>query len=209
MKNEQTIAEILLKINAVVLRTNPPFKWSSGILSPIYTDNRLLMGHPKEREVIISSLLKLINNKKIKCDGFAGTATAGIPWAAWLAQRTKKPMAYARTGSKDHGRENKVEGVIQKGKSYVVVEDLISTGSSSINTISAVRDLGGKAENCIAIFTYELEKSRINFKNAKCRLHTLTSFTSLIEAASRKKYINADQKAVIMRWKKNPEAWNP
>ncbi|MBI4452334.1 orotate phosphoribosyltransferase [Candidatus Woesearchaeota archaeon] len=201
------VAEILLKINAVVLRTKPPFRWASGILSPIYTDNRLLMSYPKDRRFIVSSFIRLIKKEKIKCDGFAGTATAGIPWAAWIAQKMKKPMVFARSESKDHGKENKVEGVIVPGKHYVVVEDLISTGGSSLNTISAVRKKGGVVENCIAIFTYELEKSKANFESANVKLHTLTNFTNLIKTALAKKYIARNELEHIMDWKKNPEGW--
>ena len=148
------VSEILLNLNAVILRTKPPFRWVSGILSPIYTDNRLLMSYPKEREFIVNSFIKLIKANKIKVDGFAGTATAGIPWAAWIAQKMKKPMVFVRSESKDHGKENKVEGVIESGKNYVVVEDLISTGGSSLNTINAVREKNGIVESCFAIFTY-------------------------------------------------------
>lgn len=209
MKNNQKIPEILLKLKAVSLRTNPPYNWTSGLLAPIYTDNRLLISYPKERDFIVDSFLKLLNKNKIKFDGFAGTATAGIPWESFLALKTKKPMVYVRSSSKDHGKENLVEGIVEKGKRYVVVEDLISTGGSSVNTINAVRQQGGIADDCIAIFTYQLEKSKANFENAKCRLHTLTDFKELIEAAAKKRYINSAQKSIIMQWKENPEGWNP
>ena len=201
------VAGILLNLNAVMLRTKPPFRWASGILSPIYTDNRILMSYPKERDFIVDSFVKLIKANKIKADGFAGTATAGIPWAAWLAQKFKKPMVFVRSESKDHGKENKVEGVIESGKTYVVVEDLISTGGSSLNTISAVREKGGIVENCVAIFTYELEKSKNNFEIANVKLSTLTSFTNLIKTAVQKKYIAKEQLNHIMDWKKHPEGW--
>ncbi len=201
------VSEILLNLNAVMLRTKPPFRWASGILSPIYTDNRLLMGYPKEREFIVNSFIKLIKANKIKVDGFAGTAIAGIPWAAWIAQKMKKPMICVRSESKDHGKENKIEGVIEQGKTYVVVEDLISTGGSSLNTLNAVREKGGIVEHCIAIFTYELEKSKSNFESANVKLRTLTGFTNLIRIAVQKKYIERNQLAHIMDWKKNPEGW--
>ena len=203
------ISEILLKANAVVLRTNPPFRWASGILSPIYTDSRLLMSYPKEREIIVNSFVKMIKQNKIKCDGFAGTATAGIPWAAWLAQKMEKPMIFVRSESKDHGKENKAEGIIESGKNYVVVEDLISTGSSSLNTINAVREKGGIAKNCIAIFTYELAKSESNFESVNVKLDTLTNFTNLMKTAADKKYIKRSELGHIMDWKKNPEGWTP
>ena len=175
------ISEILLSLNAVMLRTKPPFRWASGILSPIYTDNRILMSYPKEREFIVNSFIKLIRKNKIKFDGFAGTATAGIPWASWLAQKLKKPMIYVRSETKDHGKENMVEGKIEENKAYIVVEDLVSTGSSSLNTINAVRERNGVVEFCISIFTYELEKAKNNFESANIKLLTLTDFTSFVK----------------------------
>ena len=201
------IAEILLKANAVMLRTKPPFRWVSGILSPIYTDNRILMSYVKEREFIVNSFIKIIKKNKIKFDGFAGTATAGIPWAAWIAQKLRKPMVYVRSEAKDHGKENLVEGKIEDGKTYIVVEDLISTGSSSINTINAVREKNGIVECCIAIFTYELEKSQANFNSVNVELVALTNFTSFVKTALQKKFISREQLANIMDWKKHPEGW--
>ncbi len=201
------IAEILLNANAVMLRTKPPFRWVSGILSPIYTDNRILMSYPKEREFIVNSFIQLIRKNKIKFNGFAGTATAGIPWAAWLSQRLKKPMVYVRSEAKGHGRENLVEGKIEEGKSYIVVEDLISTGTSSLNTINAVRNKNGIVDYCIAIFTYELEKSKDSFETANVKLLNLTNFTSLVETALKEKYISKEQLAHIMDWKRHPELW--
>lgn len=204
---EDKTAEILLKLNAVMLRTKPPFRWVSGILSPIYTDNRLLMSYPKERDFIINSLVKLIRKNKLQYDGFAGTATAGIPWAAWLSQKLSKPMVYVRSESKEHGKENLVEGKIEEGKKYIVVEDLISTGGSSVNTINAVRGKGGTVECCVAIFTYELEKAQNNFQGADVGLFTLTNFTSLVKMALKQKYIAKEQLSYIMDWKKHPEGW--
>ncbi len=201
------ISETLLNVSAVMLRTKPPFRWASGILSPIYTDNRILMSYPKEREFIVNSMIKLIKQDKIKFDGFAATATAGIPWGAWLSQKLKKPMVYVRGEAKDHGKENLVEGKVEEGKSYIVVEDLVSTGSSSINTINAVRSKGGTVEYCISIFTYELEKSKSNFESANVKLAALTDFTSFVKTALRKKYISKEQLSHIMDWKKHPEGW--
>ena len=201
------ISEILLNLNAVMLRTKPPFRWASGILSPIYTDNRILMSYPKEREFIVNSFIKLIRKNKIRFDGFAGTATAGIPWASWLAQKLKKPMIYVRSETKDHGKENLVEGKIEENKAYIVVEDLISTGSSSLNTINAVREKNGVVEFCISIFTYELEKAKNNFESANIKLLALTDFTSFVKTAWKKKYISKEQLTHIMDWKKHPEGW--
>lgn len=201
------ISEVLLGLNAVMLRTSPPFRWVSGILSPIYTDNRILMSYTKERELIISSFIKIIKKNKLEFDGFAGTATAGIPWAAWLSQKLRKPMVYVRSEAKDHGKENLVEGKVQEGKKYIVVEDLISTGSSSISTINAIREKNGIVEHCIAIFTYELEKSKNNFDAANVKLLALTNFTSFVKTALKKKCISKEQLSHIMDWKKHPEGW--
>lgn len=201
------IAEMLLSLNAVMIRTKPPFRWVSGILAPIYADHRLLMSYPKEREFIVNSFIKLIKKNKLDFDGFAGTATAGIPWAAWLSQKMKKPMVYVRSEAKDHGKENLVEGKVQEGKRYIVVEDLISTGGSSVNTISAVRGKNGIVEHCIAIFTYELEKAKHNFEAANVQLLTLTNFTNLVKIALKQKYIAREQLSHIMDWKKHPEGW--
>lgn len=201
------IAEILLNANAVILRTKPPFRWASGILSPIYTDNRILMSYPKEREFIVNSFIKSLRKNKIKFDGFAATATAGIPWAAWISQKLKKPMVYVRGESKDHGRENQIEGKVEEGKRYIVVEDLVSTGSSSLNTINAVRSKNGIVEYCIAIFTYELEKAKNNFESSNVKLLPLTDFTSFVKTALKKRYISNQQLTHIMDWKKHPEGW--
>ena len=201
------IAEILLNVNAVMLRTKPPFRLISGMLSPIYADHRLLMSYPKHREFIVNSFIKLIKKNKLKFDGFAATATAGIPWAAWLSQKMKKPMIYVKAEKKDHGMENMLEGKIKQGKIYLVVEDMVTTGGSSINTVNAVREKGGIVEYCIAIFTYELEKAKINFETTNVKLLTLTNFTSLVKIALKQKYIARDQLTHIMDWKKHPEGW--
>lgn len=162
------IAEILLNLNAVMLRTKPPFRWASGILSPIYTDNRLLMSYPRDRDFILNSFIKMLKKEKIKFDGFAGTATAGIPWAAWLSQKLKKPMVYVRSESKDHGKENLIEGKIDENKSYVVVEDLISTGGSSLNTINALREKGVLLSIALQYSLTSLTNQRIILKQQMC-----------------------------------------
>src|SRR3972149_3514658 len=124
---EEKVAEILLKANAVTLSPKKPYKFASGILSPVYCDNRILMSYPKERSIITNFFIKLIKNKKLKFNIIAGTATAGIPWAAFIAQRLKKPMIYVRKEAKEHGKENLIEGKLEKGKKVLVIEDLIST----------------------------------------------------------------------------------
>ncbi|MBI2541405.1 orotate phosphoribosyltransferase [Candidatus Woesearchaeota archaeon] len=201
------IAETLLRLNAVIIRPENPFKFVSGMLSPIYTDHRLLMSYPKEREFIVKSLIKLLKKKNLQFDAIAATATAGIPWGAWISQKLSKPMIYVRGEIKDHGRENLVEGMMEQNKRYLVVEDMVSTGKSSVNTINAVREKGGIVEDCIAIFTYEFEKSKNNFAGQNVNLHTLTNFTSLAKSAVKKGHISKEQLAKIKEWNKNPEAW--
>lgn len=202
---EKEIAKILLEVNAVNLRPNQPFTFTSGIKSPIYCDNRLLISHPKKRNIIIKAFLNILKEKEF--DILAGTATAGIPWCAWLAQKVSKPMIYVRGKAKEHGKENLIEGKIEKGKKVIVVEDLISTGGSSIDAVEAVREAGGIVEDCIAIFTYQLEKAINKFNEAKCNLITLTNFSTLVEVAVENKYIKPEEKLMILSWNKDPENW--
>jgi orotate phosphoribosyltransferase len=201
------IANSLLEAKAVSLRISPPYTWTSGIKSPIYTDNRIMMSYVDERDAIVDSFVSLIKDKKIKCDGIAATATAGISWGAWIADRLKLPLIYVRSSAKGHGKENKVEGRIMKGKTYLVVEDLISTGGSSVDTAEAVRSAGGKVKQLVAIFTYQLPSSSKNFKDAKIEAMTLTNFTELIDTAVKTGYLKSKNKSIVMEWKENPETW--
>jgi len=201
------IAEILLKANAVIIRTENPFKLVSGLLSPIYADHRILMSYPKEREFVVKSLIKLLKKKNLQFDAIAATATAGIPWGAWISQKLKLPMIYVRGEIKDHGRENLVEGIIEQNRKYLVVEDMVSTGKSSVNTINAVREKSGIVEDCIAIFTYDFQKTKENFGSQNVKLHTLTNFTSLAKSAAKNNYITKEQLAKIKEWNKSPETW--
>ncbi|MCX8190543.1 MAG: orotate phosphoribosyltransferase [Candidatus Diapherotrites archaeon] len=206
MKSEK-IAEILLKIGAVSLRPKKPFRYSSGILSPIYTDNRLLMGYPKERKSIVKAMKELIEDKKISCEFISGTATAAIPHAAWLADLMKKPMVYVRSDRKDHGKENQVEGLIKQGAVALNVEDLISTGGSAISTIETLRNAGFVAKDCVAIFTYEMKKASEAFANAGVTLHALTTFSTLIRVAKEKGYISDTELSIAKEWNNDPENW--
>lgn len=201
------IAEILLRLNAVIIRPENPFKFVSGMLSPVYTDHRLLMSYPKERDFVVKSLIKLLKKKNIQFDAIAATATAGISWGAWISQKLNKPMVYVRGESKDHGRENLVEGIIEQNKKYLVVEDMVSTGKSSVNTINAVRQKSGIVEDCIAIFTYDFQKAKENFGSQNVKLHTLTNFASLAKSAVKNNYISKEQLAKIKEWNASPETW--
>jgi len=204
---DKETAKILLKIKAVSLRTNPPFKWVSGILSPIYTDNRILMSYPKERNRIIDSFLKIIKKNNLKPDVIVGIATSGIPWAAWIADKLNLPMIYIRKKQKDYGRENLIEGEFEKGKKVIIIEDLISTGGSSINGVKVVKQAGGVILANLAIFTYELEKAKQNFEKENVELISLSNFTTLVNVAVKENYIKKDEEKNVLEWSKNPEKW--
>jgi orotate phosphoribosyltransferase len=207
MLREEKIAELLLSIGAVTVRPSKPFRYASGILSPIYTDNRLLMSYPEERRKVIRAMAELMNEKSIEADVIAGTATAGIPHAAWLSELLDKPMVYVRSGKKSHGKENVIEGVVKQGQTVVTVEDLISTGGSALSTIQALRSAGCTANNCLAIFTYEMKKAEENFKTHNVNLHALTRFSVLMDVAEKKGYISAEERQIALEWNKAPETW--
>jgi len=201
------VAKILLKIKAVTLRVDPPFTWVSGIKSPIYTDNRLLMSYPKERNIIVNYFIKLMQEHALEPDVIAGIATSGIPWASWIAAELKLPMIYIRSKSKGHGKENLIEGKLEKGQKVVIIEDLISTGGSSLNGANAVKEAGAKVLANVAIFTYELPDAEKNFKEAGIKLITLTKFSSLAEIAEKEDYIDKEEKASLLEWRKDPKSW--
>lgn len=205
--NKEETAKTLLKLKAVTLRTNPPYRWVSGILAPIYTDNRIIMSYPKEREKIIKGFIKIIEENRIKVDVIAGIATSGIPYAAWIAEELSLPMVYVRKKTKDYGKESLIEGRLEKGKNAIIIEDLISTGGSTINGVEAVRLAGCKVDYCLAIFTYELEKAKKSFEKAKAKLITLTNFTTLVNVAVKEKYLSKEEKENVLKWAKNPEQW--
>ncbi len=202
------IALSLLKTKAVIVRRDPPFVWTSGIKAPIYTDNRILISYPQYRKQVIDAFLELIAEKDLDFDVIAGTATAGIPWSSWLADRLNLPLVYVRSEKKGHGKENLIEGKLEKGKQVLIVEDLISTGGSSIKTAEALIEAGASVEDIISIFTYELPDSKKNFKNAKLKLYTLTSFSELIDVALDSRYITKDDKISIIKWKDSPWEWD-
>src|SRR3989344_1919539 len=175
-KTGKKVAEILLKIGAISLRPNNPFRYSSGMLSPIYTDCRLLISNPFERKKIINLFVKKINEENKHFDVIAGTSTAGIPHAAWIANKFNLPMIYVRGSAKDHGKGNQIEGSIRKKQVAIIIEDLISTGKSSIETASAIKRAGAKANMVFSIITYGMESAEKNFANNKIKLISLASF---------------------------------
>ncbi|HWJ78279.1 MAG TPA: orotate phosphoribosyltransferase [Niallia sp.] len=205
MKHE--IAGQLLDIKAVFLQPNNPFTWSSGLKSPIYCDNRLTLSYPAVRKTIAKGLASLIKEHFPETEVVAGTATAGIPHAAWVSDLLDLPMAYVRSKAKEHGKGNQIEGKVEKGQKVVVVEDLISTGGSVITAVKGLRDAGCDVLGVASIFTYELPKGKEFLKEAEITAYSLTDYSTLLEVAREKGYIEETDLASLNAWKENPEKW--
>ncbi|MBP1992766.1 orotate phosphoribosyltransferase [Paenibacillus eucommiae] len=201
------IAALLLQIGAVTLRPHQPFTWTSGLKSPIYCDNRLTMSFPEVRELIAEGFVELIKEKYPDAEVIAGTATAGIPHAAWVAQKLGLPMIYVRDKAKGHGKENLIEGVVKPGQKVVVIEDLISTGGSSLKAALAVNEAGAQALGVLAIFSYELDKAADAFEGAGMPLQTLTSYSKLLNSALENGHIQQEDLALLRSWRDNPAAF--
>lgn len=203
----KTIAKDLLSIKAVSLSPNQPFTWASGIKSPIYCDNRVTMSYPEVRSRIAQGLAQKIHAQFPEVEVIAGTATAGIPHAAWVAQILDLPMVYIRSKAKDHGKGNQIEGRITEGQKMVVIEDLISTGGSVLEACEAAKREGAKVLGVAAIFTYELPKGKENFKHSGLPFLTLTDYSSLIETALETGYIEKNEVELLQEWKEDPAEW--
>ncbi|MBD7936783.1 MULTISPECIES: orotate phosphoribosyltransferase [Cytobacillus] len=204
---KKQIAESLLTIKAVALNPKDPFTWSSGLKSPIYCDNRLTLAYPAVRSEIAKGLKALIEDHYGDAEVIAGTATAGIPHAAWVSERMNLPMCYVRSTAKAHGKGKQIEGKAEKGQKVVIVEDLISTGGSAINAVEALRDAGCEVLGIVAIFTYQLQKGEELLQAAKVSAHTLSDFNALKEVAKEQGTIEASDFDVLDEWKKDPQAW--
>ncbi|MBD8496794.1 orotate phosphoribosyltransferase [Paenibacillus arenosi] len=202
-----TIANHLLTIQAVALRPNDPFTWTSGIRSPIYCDNRLTMGYPEIRNAIAEGFAQLVREHAPDAEVIAGTATAGIPHAAWVADKLGLPMAYVRDKAKGHGKQNQIEGSIKPGQKVVVIEDLISTGGSSIKAAQAIREVGAEPMAVMAIFSYEFDKATEGFAEANVPLRTLSNYTALIEAAVEMNVIEEKDVDMLQAWRRDPASW--
>lgn len=207
MSSSQTVAKILLELNAITLNPKKPFKYASGIISPVYTDCRVLMAYPDKRKAIRDFYIEAIKNSGVLFDVVAGTATAGIPHAAWIADKLNLPMVYVRGKAKDHGKENLMEGIIKKGQKAIVIEDLISTGESAINSVNAVREAGGEISHVFSIITYGLNKAQQNFDDNRLTLVSLTNFQDVVEVAQEIGYINKEEIKVILDWTSDPINW--
>jgi orotate phosphoribosyltransferase len=201
------VAEFLLQIKAVKLQPNNPFTWASGWNSPIYCDNRITLSYPSIRTFIRQTYTDAVLEYFGKPDVIAGVATGGIALGALVAQELGLPFIYIRSSAKGHGMGNLIEGHFEKGQKVVVIEDLISTGGSSIKAVEALKDAEMDVKGLIAIFTYGFSVADENFKNANCPYVTLTNYDILIEEALRKDYISENDMASLREWKDNPEAW--
>lgn len=205
----QQIAQNLLSVGAVKVRINPPFQWVSGILSPVYCDNRMLISFVKERQEIVDAFCAVLKEKGYDKDvTIAGTATAAIPWAAFIAQVLGLPMCYIRPEPKGHGAGKQIEGTIPSGSRVVIIEDLISTGGSSVKAAQAVeREAGTKVADIFAIVSWELAASTKMFLETGIRLTTLTGFTAIMDEAVRSAAITPEQMTKIRSFKEDPATW--
>ncbi|AOT01139.1 orotate phosphoribosyltransferase [Exiguobacterium sp. U13-1] len=200
------IASSLLRIEAVTLSPNDPYTWASGLRSPIYCDNRLTLSYPEVRSLIADALAEKV--KRLAVDVIAGTATAGIPHAAFVAERLGLPMVYVRSGNKKHGKGNQIEGVIQPGQRVVVIEDLLSTGMSAIEAAEALQAKGADVVRIQAIFSYGMERLSNNLRDAKIESDALLTFEALLETAQQQGDITIEEQKQLADWSKDPVAWS-
>lgn len=202
------VAEFLLQIKAVKLQPNNPFQWSSGWNSPIYCDNRKVLSYPKVRTFVRQTFVSAITERYGEPDMIAGVATGGIAIGALIAEEMGIPFIYVRSSAKAHGMQNQIEGAYEKGQNVVVIEDLISTGGSSIKAIEALREGGLEIKGLAAIFTYGFDVAIKNFKDADCDFITLSNYDLLIEQAVADNYVTSEDVESLSDWKTNPENWN-
>ncbi|GAB4161888.1 MAG: orotate phosphoribosyltransferase [Winogradskyella sp.] len=201
-------AEVLLQINAIKLQPKEPFTWASGWKSPIYCDNRIVLSYPLIRNYIRETMAKHIEAHYGKPDVIAGVATGAIGIGALVAEYLNLPFVYVRPEAKKHGRQNQIEGHIESGQTVVVIEDLISTGKSSLNAVAALKEANVNIKGMVAIFSYGFEVAEKNFKDAKVELHTLGNYENLLEQALDTNYITQAEQNILAQWNANPSEWN-
>jgi len=208
MINEKATAEKLLQINAIKLSPQQPFTWASGWKSPIYCDNRKVLSFPFSRDFIKSEMCNVVFEKFPEADLLAGVGTAGIPWGAMVADQLKLPYIYVRPKPKEHGMGNQIEGVYEKGAKVVVIEDLISTGKSSLEVVDVLRKAGVEVIGMVAIFTYGFDIADKAFSAAGVPFITLTNYNTLIALAVEKGIVSAEQEKTLLNWRQDPANWN-
>ncbi len=207
MTNEKAVAEKLLQVSAIKLNPEEPFTWASGWKSPIYCDNRRVLSFPYVREFIKSEMSNVIFTGFEEAELLAGVATAGIAWGALAADQLKLPYIYVRPKPKEHGLGNQIEGFYQKGQKVLVIEDLISTGKSSLQVVEVLRAAGLDVIGMVAIFTYGFQEADKAFTEAAIPLKTLTNYTSLVQLGVEKGSISASQQDILLKWREDPSNW--
>lgn len=207
MSTARNIARRLLEVGAVKLAPKSPFTWASGLRSPIYCDNRVLLSYPAIRSEVIEGLKELAPRFE-DVYGIAGVATAGIPHGALLADRLNLPFVYIRSKAKEHGRQNQIEGRIEPGKKYLIVEDLISTGGSSLKAIDALKAAGGDVAGAVAIFSYEFPAAVRAFEQADVPLATISGYSTLLQEAAEHDYITLTEAEALANWRQDPRTWS-
>ena len=207
MTNEKAVAEKLLQINAIRLNIKEPFTWTSGWKSPIYCDNRKVLSFPHIREFIKSEMCNVVFEEFPEGELLAGVATAGIAWGAMAADQLKLPFIYVRSKPKDHGLGNQIEGFYEKGQKTVVIEDLISTGKSSLEVVDALKNAGLNVIGMVSIFTYGFDAGRNAFQKAGVPYKSLTNYETLINLAIEKRLVSSEQQGILLKWREDPAGW--
>lgn len=208
MTNEKAVAEKLLQINAIKLSPQQPFTWASGWKSPIYCDNRRVLSFPFVRDFIKSEMCNVVFEQFSKVDILAGVATAGIPWGAMVADQLKLPFIYVRPKPKEHGLGNQIEGFYEKGKKVLLIEDLISTGKSSLEVAEVLREAEVEVVGMVSIFTYGFDVATIAFKNAAIEYRSLTNYPTLIDLAVERGIVTSEEQNTLLNWRRDPANWN-
>ncbi|MEO6289177.1 MAG: orotate phosphoribosyltransferase [Ginsengibacter sp.] len=207
MNNKDAVAEKLLQINAIKLSVHEPFTWASGWQSPIYCDNRKVLSFPYARDFIKSEMCDLVFREYSNTDIIAGVATAGVPWGAMVADQLKLPFIYVRPKPKEHGLGNQVEGYYEAGKNVVLIEDLISTGKSSIQVAEVLKVSGVRVIGLVSIFNYGFDQAHASFDKINLKFHSLTDYETLIIKAIEKNIITKDDENTLLNWRKDPANW--
>lgn len=203
----QQVAKSLLQINAIILQPNNPFKWAAGWNSPIYCDNRKTLSYPEIRTNIKQGLAAIVKNHYKGANVIAGVATAGIPHGALVAEELGLPFIYVRTKAKEHGKQNQIEGYFEEGQSVILVEDLISSGKSSLDSAQVLKDAGMNVKGMVSIFTYGFDAAAENFKKAECEYVSLCDYSTLLPIAKEQQYVEESDLSILNEWRDNPAIW--
>lgn len=203
----EELALAALKIQAIKFNIEQPFCWASGYYMPIYNDNRMLLGSYEHRMLVVKGLKEILQSKALQPNTIAGVATAGIPHAVGLANELKLPLVYVRAQAKDHGMQNRIEGLLPPDPTAVLIEDVVSTGGSSVDAVKALRQGGAKADACLCIYSYEFEQALQCFESENCSLHAVLTYDTLLRVARRAEYLSQPQFTELERWQQDPFSW--